>query len=72
MLSRTFRHGSSAGSWKATPIWWSSRARRRRASVDADACPTSVSSSPASIRSTVDLPHPDGPSSAVSVPIAAV
>ena len=71
MLSRTLRHGSNAGSWKATPIWWSSR--------DADGSrpwmrtvPDVGSSRPASIRRTVDLPHPDGPSSAVSVPIAAV
>ena len=71
MLSRTLRHGSSAGSWKATPIWWSSRhADGGRPWMRT--APAVGSSSPASIRSTVDLPHPEGPSSAVSVPTAAM
>ena len=60
MLSTTERHGSSAASWKAMPSWCSRRSSAGvRPSTSAE--PLVGSSSPARIRRTVDLPHPDGP-----------
>merc|ERR1711969_117188 len=62
MLASTDRHGNNAESWKAIPNSW----LRCRSVGDwpfINAVPAVGSSRPARIRSTVDLPQPDGPSS---------
>jgi hypothetical protein len=54
-FENTVLHGISVGSWNTNP----SSGRPSRHSM----APRVGADSPASIRSTVDLPHPDGPSS---------
>ena len=60
MLAATERQGSSALSWNAIPRWCS-----RRAAAGGSPCTRAVPavgvSRSARIRSTVDLPHPEGP-----------
>ena len=66
-LRSTVRQGSSAGSWKATPV----RPSRRAASGDLPAIstfPESSGSRPSAARRIVDLPQPEGPISAVNDP----
>ncbi|SHX19080.1 Uncharacterised protein [Mycobacteroides abscessus subsp. abscessus] len=58
MLDRTVRHGNSALSWNTMPR---SRDVVVTGSPSARTRPASGFSSPASARSTVDLPQPDGP-----------
>ncbi len=69
-LARTERHGSRAGSWNAIPRWCS-----RRATDGGSPCTRTVPavgvSRSARMRSTVDLPQPDGPTSAVRLPAGA-
>jgi hypothetical protein len=67
MFFTTLRHGSSAWSWKAMP---SSLSLRSSAGVrpSTRAWPLVGSSSPASTRRIVDLPQPEGPSSARNDP----
>lgn len=58
MFERTVRHGRSALSWKTTAR---SRDVDSTAAPSATTRPESGGSRPASARSTVDLPHPEGP-----------
>ena len=58
-LSNTVAHGISVGSWNTKPM--SARLRRWR-QIDRAGLPSACTASPAMIRSTVDLPQPDGPS----------
>src|SRR5216684_5839655 len=61
MLAVTLRQGSRAESWKAMPRWCLSRATAG-SSPCRSASPAVGFSSPARMRSTVDLPQPEGPS----------
>ena len=62
----------SAGSWNTTPTWRRTCAGSTSAmstSIDRDgALPREVARSPAGRESAVDLPAPDGPTSAVTLP----
>ena len=70
MFLLTVRHGRRAASWKAMPRWWFLRATDG-ASPCTSTRPDVGCSRSASMRSTVDLPHPEGPSSAVKLPSGA-
>ncbi len=64
-LRSIVRHGSSRGSWKATADRWSTAAT---GVPSMRTVPASATSSPPTSRSSVDLPQPDGPSSATISP----
>src|ERR1700730_15740074 len=64
-LSSTLRHGKSTGDWKTTPMSFRGPAiavPRNRAS------PAEAGRVPARILSRVDLPQPDGPTTATNSP----
>ena len=67
MFAVTVRHGSSAASWNAMPVWCCFRAARGGSPCTV-AVPVVGSSRAASIRKMVDFPHPEGPMSAVNEP----
>ena len=72
-LPKTVAHGISVGSWKTKPISPSGRPVRRRCRRTASRCVPAVGSPrPAMIRSTVDLPQPEGPSRLTNSPLADV
>lgn len=59
-FARTDRHDNNVGSWKMKPT----------ESVASATLPSVGRSRPAAIRSSVDLPHPDGPTTATKSPSA--
>src|SRR5258708_4752491 len=64
-LSRTVRHGNRTGAWKTTPM---SRRGPWMAVPRREAVPPEGASRPARILSKVDLPQPDGPTTATNAP----
>src|SRR5690348_12576073 len=66
-LSSTLRHGSKASCWKRYAAW---RLMPRSSSPSTRTLPSGGASSPAATLSKVDLPQPDGPTSATKVPAA--
>src|SRR5689334_6660625 len=66
-LPSTLRQGNSTGAWKTTPI---SRRGPVMGMPFSSASPSLCGSSPARILSRVDLPHPDGPTTAMNSPSA--
>ena len=72
-FSATVRCGNRACSWNTSPTWRRSgstpaRRRRRRPRRRCAIAPASAPISPATSRSSVDLPHPLGPTRASSSP----
>ena len=68
MLSPTVMCGYSAKSWNTMAIRRSRGARSLASSPSSRMAPAVGSSRPATIRRTVDLPHPEGPSSTMNSP----
>ena len=71
MFAATVRHGSRPACWNAMPYAWSMRACRA-VLPKTRMSPAVGSSRSAMSRSSVDLPHPDGPMSETNSPSCTV